>query len=250
GCPTRTGSRRPPEPPRSAHTSAGSAPNRCASARADSRASSWAQGTPGLPGRQPARVPCPLTFLRGSSDLGSCGRSMEEVIDPAGGFRTDAGNLLQVGDRCPLDRLEGAEVPQQRAFAGRAYAGDFLEAGFAQVAPTPLPVRADCKAMRLVAQPLDEIEHRIARPELERLAPGHEEGLAPGVALGTFGDGDDGHVANAERVEGFARGRELAEAAIDQHQARPGRRVLIVVRRILQSGRRRLGETADRRRGI
>src|SRR5215472_1923750 len=106
---------------------------------------------------------------------GSRGRSMEEVIDPAGGFRTDAGNLLQVGNRCPLDRLEGAEVPQQRAFAGRADAGDFLEASFAQVAPAPLPVRADRKAMRLIAQPLDEIEHWIARPELERLAPGHEE---------------------------------------------------------------------------
>src|SRR5262249_10228016 len=69
---------------------------------------------------------------------GSCGRPVKKVVDLAGGFRADAGDLLQVRDRGPLDRLEGAEVTQQRAFTGRADAGDLLKAGFAQVAPAPL----------------------------------------------------------------------------------------------------------------
>ena len=38
--------------------------------------------------------------------------------------------------------------------------------------------------MRLVAQPLNEVEHGVARLELERLAAGQEKGLRPGVAVG------------------------------------------------------------------
>src|ERR1043166_4684801 len=113
----------------------------------------------------------------------SCRGAVEEVIDLAGGFRADAGDLREVGDRGTLDRLESAEVPQQRAFAGRADAGVFLNPRFAQVAPAPLPVRADREPMRLVAQPFDEIEHRIARPEPERLPPGPEKRLPAGPPL-------------------------------------------------------------------
>src|ERR1043166_1682102 len=175
----------------------------------------------------------------------SCRGAVEEVIDLAGGFRADAGDLLQVGDRSPLDRLEGAEVPQQGAFAGRADADDFLKSGFAQVAPAPLPVRTDREPMRLVAQPLDEIKHRIARPELERLASGHEEGFPAGITLGALGDGDDGHIAHAERIERLARRRELAQPSVDQHKARPGRLVLAIVRRLVQPGRWRFREAAN-----
>ena len=66
------------------------------------------------------------------------------------------------------------------------------------------------EAMRLVAQPLHEIEHRIARLELHRLAARNEEGLAPGIALRPLGDADQRHVGDAERRERLARGGELA----------------------------------------
>src|ERR1051326_7250291 len=178
---------------------------------------------------------------------GSWRASVEEVIDLAGGFRADAGNLLQVGDGCTLDRIERAEVAQQRAFSARTDAGDFLKAGFAQVASAPLPVRADRKPMRLVTQPFDKIEHRIARPELERIAPGHKEGFTPGVALGALGDGDDRHVADAECVEGLARCRELAEATVDQHQAGPGGFIRFM-RGLVQPGRGRLSEAVEDRK--
>ncbi len=65
-------------------------------------------------------------------------------------------------------------------------------------------VRADREAVRLVAQPLHEIQHGVARLQLERLARGHEEGLAAGIALRPLGDGDDGNVGDAERGERLA----------------------------------------------
>ena len=56
---------------------------------------------------------------------------------------------------------------QQRAFARRSDAGDLLQAGLAHVARATRPVRADGETMGLIAQPLDEIEHRVARRQLE-----------------------------------------------------------------------------------
>ena len=147
---------------------------------------------------------------------------MKEIIDLARRFGVDAGNVFEVGHRGALDRLQGAEVAQQRALARRADAGDLLQAGLADVLLALLPMRADGEAMRLVAQPLHEIEHRIARLELERLAARNEEGLAPGVAVRSLGDADQRHVGDAELGERFARGGELAEPAVDQDEIGPG----------------------------
>src|SRR5262249_31803505 len=102
---------------------------------------------------------------------------VEEVVDLARGLGADPGHLGEIGQRRALDRLERPEMVEHRALAGQADAGDFLQPRLADIAPAPDAVRADREAMRLVAQPLDEIEHRIARLELERLAPGLEEGL-------------------------------------------------------------------------
>ena len=77
--------------------------------------------------------------------------------------------------------------------------------------------------MRLVAQPLHEIEHGIARLQFERLAAGREEGLAAGVALRPLGDGDQRHVGEAERGERRLRGGKLPAAAVDDDEIGPGR---------------------------
>src|ERR1051326_1945172 len=74
-----------------------------------------------------------------------------------------------------------AKGVQRRPLAGWPDAGDLLEAALAQIALAPGAVRADGETVRLVAQPLDEIQHRIARRQLERVAPGNEEGFAAGV---------------------------------------------------------------------
>src|SRR6266511_3019853 len=114
---------------------------------------------------------------------------VEEIVDLAGGLRADAGHLGEIGRRRALDRLERPEMVKQRALAGRADAGDFLQPRLADIAPAADAMRADREAMRLIAQPLDEIEHGITRLELEWVAPGQEEGLHAGVAIRALGDG-------------------------------------------------------------
>src|SRR4051812_25108651 len=108
---------------------------------------------------------------------------VEKIENAACAFGADARHLAEVGDGSALDFLQRSEMMQQRPLARRADARDFLQAGLADVLLAQLAVRADHKAVRLVAQPLDEIQHRIARPEFDRLAAGHEQGLPPGVAV-------------------------------------------------------------------
>src|SRR5579862_3148692 len=154
---------------------------------------------------------------------------VKKLVNPPRRFGTDAFVLHQVGDRGALDGFERAEVMQQRAFTRRSDAGDLLQAGLAHVARTARPVRADGKTMGFIAQPLDEIEHRVARRQLERVAAREEEGFAPGIAVRSLGDGDQGNLG-AEASEHLAGGIELAEAAVDQHQVGPGR-ILTLLRR-------------------
>src|SRR5881409_1395863 len=90
----------------------------------------------------------------------STGTFVKKVVNFSCGLGAHAGNFGEVGGRGALDRLERPEVLQQRALAGRANAGDFLQPGLAQVLLAAGAMRADRKPMRLVAQPLDEIEHR------------------------------------------------------------------------------------------
>src|SRR5262245_41046593 len=113
---------------------------------------------------------------------------VEEIVDLAGGLGADAGNLRKVGDGRPLDRLQGSEMMQQRALAGRTDAGNLLQSGLADVPSPPHAMGADRKTMRLVAQALDEIEHGVARLELERLPARQNQGLHPGIPLRPLGD--------------------------------------------------------------
>src|SRR6516162_8971416 len=146
---------------------------------------------------------------------------VEEVVDLARGLGADPGHLGEIGQRRALDRLERPEMVEQRALAGRADAGDFLQPRLADIAPAPDAVRSDREAMGLVAQPLDEIEHRIARLELERLPPGQEEGLHPGVPIWAFGDCKERHIDDAERRERLLRRGQLPTAAVDDDEIGP-----------------------------
>src|ERR1043166_1201910 len=93
---------------------------------------------------------------------------VEKFEDPARAFGADARHLAEVGDRSALDFLQRSEMVQQRALARRPDAGDFLQAGLADILLAQLAMRADHKAMRLVAQPLDKIQHRITRLHFSR----------------------------------------------------------------------------------
>src|SRR3984893_6717505 len=152
---------------------------------------------------------------------------MEEFVNSPRRFGTDAFDLHQVGDRGALDGFQRAEVMQQRAFARRSDAGDLLQAGLAHIARPARPVRTDGETMGFVAKPLDEIEHRVARRQLERVAAREEEGFAAGVAVRPLGDGDQRHLG-AEVGEHIAGGGELAEAAVYEYEIRPRRVVALI----------------------
>src|ERR1700687_582083 len=147
-----------------------------------------------MPARRPAVGRMEPHLFASRSSSGARRPVMEEFVYPLRRFGTDALDLHQVGDRGALDRLERAEVVQQGALARRPDAGDFLPARLAYIARTPRRVRADGETMGLIAQPLDEVEHRIARRQLERVAAREEEGFAAGVAVRALGDGDQRHL--------------------------------------------------------
>src|SRR6185437_2852111 len=146
---------------------------------------------------------------------------MEKLKDFPGALGADARNLAEIGNRGPLDLLQRAEMVEQRPFARGADAGDFLQAGLADALGPPLAVGADHEAMRLVAQPLDEIEHGVARLELDRLAVGHEQGLAAGVAIRSLGDRHQRYLSKSEVFEYLPYRVELAPAAVDDHEVGP-----------------------------
>src|ERR1700728_289622 len=94
--------------------------------------------------------------------LRSCRALVEEFVNAPGRLSAHAVDLHQVGNRGALDRLERTEMVQQSPLPRWANARDFLQARFAQIAHAARPMRPDRKTVRLVAQPLDEIKHRIA----------------------------------------------------------------------------------------
>src|SRR6516165_10505090 len=150
---------------------------------------------------------------------GARGPLVKKFVNPPRRLGADAFDLNQVSHRSALDRFQSAEVMQQCALARRPDTGNLLQPGLAQILGPPRTVRADGEAMGLIAQPLDEIEHRIARRQLERVAAGKKEGFAASVAVRPLADGNQRHIG-AELLQHLARGVELAEAAVDQDEVR------------------------------
>src|SRR5471032_1184370 len=102
---------------------------------------------------------------------------VEELIYLSCGLRINSGNIRKVGERRPLDGFHSAKMMQQGPLSRGPDAGDFLESGLANVFLAPRAVGADGEAVSLVTQPLDEIQQRIARRQLEGRAARHKEGL-------------------------------------------------------------------------
>src|SRR5215472_5534101 len=103
----------------------------------------------------------------------------------------------------PCDRSArlGMEKLENLARALGADARNLLQAGFADVLLAQLAVRADHEAMRLVAQPLDEVEHGVARLELDRLAARDEQRFPARIAIGPLGDREQRDLRQAELIE-------------------------------------------------
>src|SRR5262249_56831629 len=98
---------------------------------------------------------CSTTIDAGAAGLPRA--LVEEVVDLARGLGADPGHLGEIGQCRALDRLKRPEMVEQRALAGRADAGDFLQPPLADIAPTPDALRAARAALRLVTQPLYDL---------------------------------------------------------------------------------------------
>src|SRR5437870_3646047 len=110
---------------------------------------------------------------------------------------------------------------QERPLAARPDPGDLVERGMPERLRSLGAVRADCEAMRFVAQKLQKVEDRITRVERERRPTGDEEALATRVAVGPLGDRADRDVVDAEFVQYAPRDIELSLAAVDQREIGP-----------------------------
>ena len=80
---------------------------------------------------------------------------------------------------------------------------------------------ANGKTVRFIAQSLNVIEHRITRFEHERGLPGQMKVFAASVPIRAFCDPGEHHILDAQFIHYRLRGRELATAAVNQHEVRP-----------------------------
>src|ERR1700722_16815944 len=139
---------------------------------------------------------------------------VEKLENLARAFGADARNLAEIGDRGPLDLLQGSEMMQQCTFAGRTHAGNLLQARLSDVLFAQLAVRADHEPVGFVPQPLDEVQHGVARLELDRLALRHEQGFPAGVAVRPLRYRQQGDLVQPKTFEDLPDGIELAAAAV------------------------------------
>ena len=112
------------------------------------------------------------------------------------------------------------QTMQQRLFAFCADAGDLVETREPDSFRAPRAMRANGEAMRFIAQALQVIKGGIIMLNPKGSLP-PKEMLAPGVAVGTFGDADNGNIVNAEFFQNGSRFPDLPGAAVDQKQVRP-----------------------------
>jgi hypothetical protein len=113
----------------------------------------------------------------------------------------DAGNPLQLAKTGPGDRSRRPEMVQQCSLASRSDPCDFIERRTAERLCPLGTVRADRKAVCLVAQALQKIKHGVPWIERKWRSARQKEALAPSVAVGPFGYRDDRDIVNAELIE-------------------------------------------------
>src|ERR1700722_19057546 len=88
---------------------------------------------------------------------------MEVRIDAPRDLMTDAGRGLQVPKSCHLDAARRTEMVQQSALACGTDARNLIQFALPDVLRTTRAVGGDREPVRLVAQALQEIQHRVTR---------------------------------------------------------------------------------------
>src|SRR5437660_9050587 len=122
---------------------------------------------------------------------------VKKIIDQPCGCCVYSRDFREIGQGRARNRLGGAESVEEGPLARRADPLDFVERALGELLFAARPMGSDRESMRLVAQPLHEIERRISRRQPERLLAGHEETLPPGDAVRALGDRHDYHADDA-----------------------------------------------------
>src|SRR3569623_251097 len=152
---------------------------------------------------------------------------MEEIVDTQRTFGDQTRKFAEVRQGGALYFNQRPEMMQQRSFAGLADAGNFLQPRLADVLLAQLAVRADHETVRLVAKPLDKIQYRIARFELDRRTIRQKQRLPPGVTVRPFSHRHQRDAGDAKYIEYPAHRIQLTQAAVDDDEVRPLRNVVV-----------------------
>src|SRR5206468_8424720 len=104
----------------------------------------------------------------------------------------DSGHMRKIVDACRLYALQAAEMREQRMAALGPDAADLLQRRGRSRLAAPGAMALDGEAVRLVANPLQQVQPRMVRRQRERsIAIGKNDLLQPGLALGTLGDAEE-----------------------------------------------------------
>ena len=146
---------------------------------------------------------------------------MEMIINLFRDGSTNADNPLQLAEAGTGDCSRRAEMVQQCSLAPRPDPGDVIKRRAAERLGAFGPVRANRKAVDLIAEALQKVEYGVTGVERERRSPGQKKSLAPGIAVGSLGYRRYRDIVDAELVENTPRGSELSQAAVDKDKIGP-----------------------------
>src|SRR5680860_1059644 len=128
---------------------------------------------------------------------------------------------LEIGKRGTANSLGAAEMRQKRAFARSAHARHIVKRSSAYRLGSFRAMCADSKAVRLVAQTLDEVKDRIIAWQGDGALAGTVKLLLAQIAVDAFGNADHGDLAHAHLVHYAAHGADLPCPAVDQQKSGP-----------------------------
>ena len=125
-------------------------------------------------------------------------------------FSPATGDLIR---RRALDPGDAPERPEERLRGFRSDAGDVEERRRQRATRPPGPMALDPEAVRLVPDPLQELEGRRGAIEPHRLTASLKEDLLLALC-----EGDHRQSRESKGGRGAHGGAELAGTAVDQHQ--------------------------------
>src|SRR4029077_12377801 len=156
---------------------------------------------------------------KGQTNILSIG--VEMIIDLFRDGLANAGHPLQLTQACAGNGSGRPEMVQQCPLTPCPNPCDLIERRLTERLGALGPVRANRKAVCLIAEALQKVEDRVPGIEREWRSPRQKEALAPGVAVGALGYRPDRDVVNAELVKNALCGIELSQAAVDQNEVGP-----------------------------